>query len=66
MGIHTMSSIVRSTMTSEPTQSPPVVDRLGAYTVVAPLAAGGMADVYLGRAEDRHVAIKVLLSLIHI
>ncbi len=47
-------------MTSEPTQSPPVVDRLGAYTVVAPLAAGGMADVYLGRAEDRHVAIKVL------
>ena len=48
-------------MTSvEPAQSPPVVDRLGTYTVVAPLAAGGMADVYLGRANDRHVAIKVL------
>ncbi len=36
------------------------VDRLGAYAVVAPLAAGGMADVYLAHATDRHVAIKVL------
>ncbi len=61
MGIRTMSSIVRSPMTSaESAPSAASVDRLGAYAVVAPLAAGGMADVYLGRAADRHVAIKVL------
>jgi serine/threonine protein kinase len=61
MGIRTVSPIVRSPMTSaESSQTVPMVDRLGAYAVVAPLAAGGMADVYLGRSGDRHVAIKVL------
>jgi serine/threonine protein kinase len=61
MGIHTMSPIVRSAMTSaESAPSATTVDQLGVYAVVAPLAAGGMADVYLGRSADRHVAIKVL------
>ena len=61
MGIHTVSSIVRSAMTSaESAPSAATVDRLGPYAVVAPLAAGGMADVFLARAADQHVAIKVL------
>jgi serine/threonine protein kinase len=39
--------------------------RLGAYELVKPLAQGGMADVYLGKAEgpggfERHAAVKVL------
>ena len=33
---------------------------LGAYEVVKPLAQGGMADVFLAKCEDRHVALKVL------
>ena len=62
LGIHTVSSFVGSAMTTaEPAQPvSPMVDRLGAYTMVAPLAAGGMADVYLARSADRHVAVKVL------
>lgn len=64
-GIHPMSSFVRSAMTtplprSESAPSASMVDRLGPYAVVSPLAAGGMADVFLARATDRHVAIKVL------
>ncbi len=34
--------------------------RLGTYELVRPLAQGGMADIYLARSGDRHVAIKVL------
>jgi serine/threonine protein kinase len=61
MGIRTMSSIVRSPMTSaESAPSASKVDRLGPYAVVAPLAAGGMADVYLCQELDRYLAIKVL------
>ncbi|MFN0247967.1 MAG: serine/threonine protein kinase [Kofleriaceae bacterium] len=48
-------------MTSaESAASASTVDRLGPYAVVAPLAAGGMADVYLCQAADRYLAIKVL------
>ncbi|MBA3458451.1 MAG: protein kinase [Deltaproteobacteria bacterium] len=34
--------------------------RLGTYELVKPLAQGGMADVYLAKSDDRHVALKVL------
>ena len=33
---------------------------LGAYEVVKPLAQGGMADVFLAKCAERHVALKVL------
>jgi serine/threonine protein kinase len=38
--------------------------RVSHYTIVAPIAAGGMGRVYLGRDEQlhRHVAVKVLRS----
>ena len=34
--------------------------RLGTYDVIKPLAQGGMADVFLGRTGDTHVALKIL------
>ena len=36
--------------------------RIGTYTIVAPLGAGGMGEVYRGRDSrlDREVAIKIL------
>jgi serine/threonine-protein kinase len=60
MGIQVMSSFVGSAMTTAEPSPAREPDRLGTYLVVQPLGAGGMADVFLGRSADRHVAIKVL------
>src|SRR4051812_43987719 len=59
-GIHSASGLVGCSMTSAEATPVSAGSRLGPYELVKPLAQGGMADVYLAKSFDRHVAIKVL------
>ena len=47
-------------MTSDEVSQVSVGQRLGSYELVRPLAQGGMADVFLAKADDAHVALKIL------
>ncbi|MBL0217934.1 MAG: serine/threonine protein kinase [Myxococcales bacterium] len=47
-------------MTSDEVSQVSVGQRLGTYELVKPLAQGGMADVFLAKDGEQHVALKIL------